>query len=51
MSRPAPASASALRTVGIILWPAFVVAALATLVFFALIDPWPWQQSAGRRWE
>ncbi|MGN0858238.1 MAG: hypothetical protein ACI4NW_03505 [Stenotrophomonas sp.] len=39
MSRPAPASASALRTVGIILWPAFVVAALATLVFFALIDP------------
>lgn len=28
-----------LRIIGIIIWPAFVAAALATLVFFALIDP------------
>jgi len=40
MSQPATApTASRLRTAGIILWPGFVAAALATLVFFALIDP------------
>lgn len=27
------------RILGIILWPAFVVAAAATLVFFTLVDP------------
>jgi hypothetical protein len=27
------------QTLGIILWPAFIVAAAATLVFFTLVDP------------
>ena len=41
MPKPAssPSSTTVLRTIGLIVWPAFVVAGLATLVFFAMIDP------------
>ncbi|KRG77569.1 hypothetical protein ABB30_06990 [Stenotrophomonas ginsengisoli] len=41
MSKPIDSSPTRphLRTAGLILWPAFVAAALATGVFFTLIDP------------